>query len=112
MNTARRPNRPGLLDALDRSHVIDGTPDTTERALRRLRADPRTSGPGPGEPEPQPRGSEPELLVDVREGAAPVAVGPADSDLMIQLTRLAKLHRGGLLSDGEFTAAKARLLGG
>jgi len=37
---------------------------------------------------------------------------PVDDDLTEQLERLAQLHRNGQLTDAEFGAAKARLLGG
>jgi len=95
MTPARRSGRPGLLDTVARTSVIDGTLDLTDSAvLRREQA-----------------AAELEVLVDVGDHAPPVAVGPADSDLMTQLTQLAQLHRSGLLSDAEFTAAKAKLLG-
>jgi hypothetical protein len=40
--------------------------------------------------------------------AAPAGAG---DDLMGQLNQLAQLHQGGVLTDAEFTAAKAKLLG-
>jgi hypothetical protein len=40
---------------------------------------------------------------------APRAAGPSMAD---QLNQLADLHKQGLLSDDEFAAAKAKLLGG
>jgi hypothetical protein len=40
--------------------------------------------------------------------AAPPAAGPS---MMDQLNQLADLHKQGVLSDEEFTAAKAKLLG-
>lgn len=44
--------------------------------------------------------------------APPMAAAPAArSDVAGQLERLAGLHTQGVLSDGEFAAAKARLLG-
>jgi len=44
--------------------------------------------------------------------AAPVAAAPAaGSDLMSQLNQLAQLKDAGVLTDEEFTAAKAKLLG-
>jgi len=43
--------------------------------------------------------------------AAPAAA-PASSDLMAQLQQLAQLKEQGILSDEEFTAAKAKLLAG
>jgi Short C-terminal domain len=36
---------------------------------------------------------------------------PADSDVLGQLTRLVQMHDSGALTDDEFSAAKARLLG-
>ncbi len=39
------------------------------------------------------------------------ATGPDGSDTVDQLSQLATMHAKGLLSDSEFTAAKARLLG-
>lgn len=41
--------------------------------------------------------------------AAPAAAGPGD-DLIAQLQRLGSLKEAGVLSDEEFTAAKAKLL--
>lgn len=46
--------------------------------------------------------------------AAPAAPAPAavpDSAMIDQLNQLAALHQQGVLSDEEFTAAKAKLLG-
>ena len=36
---------------------------------------------------------------------------PADSDVLGQLTKLVEMHDSGALTDEEFSAAKARLLG-
>ena len=41
---------------------------------------------------------------------APAAAAPAD-DATSELERLASLHDSGVLSDDEFTAAKAKILG-
>jgi hypothetical protein len=43
--------------------------------------------------------------------AAAAAPAGASSDLMGQLNQLAQLHQAGVLSDEEFAAAKAKLLG-
>jgi hypothetical protein len=42
--------------------------------------------------------------------AAAPAQAPAGDDLMTQLTKLADLKAAGILSEEEFTAAKAKLL--
>lgn len=49
--------------------------------------------------------------VAVAAPPAPPAMGAADTDLVGQLQNLANLHAQGVLSDQEFAAAKAQLLG-
>jgi len=43
--------------------------------------------------------------------AAPAPAAPAADDQTAQLTNLANLHAQGILSDEEFAAAKAKVLG-
>lgn len=43
--------------------------------------------------------------------AAPVEAAPAEDDSMAKLQQLADLHSKGVLSDEEFAAAKAKVLG-
>ena len=44
--------------------------------------------------------------------AAPAPAAPAPGgDLMAQLQQLARMHQAGILSEAEFSAAKAKLLG-
>ena len=42
----------------------------------------------------------------------PAPAAAAGSDLTSQLQQLAQLHNAGVLSDDEFAAAKAKVLGG
>jgi hypothetical protein len=44
-----------------------------------------------------------------QQGSRPQPV--TEADLVAELTQLGRLHRDGVLTDEEFTAAKARLLG-
>lgn len=46
-----------------------------------------------------------------QQAMAAQAPPPADNDLMTQLQQLAQLKDAGVLTDEEFTAAKAKLLG-
>ena len=48
-----------------------------------------------------------------QQQAAPAAPAPepAEADLSTQLTQLAQLHEQGILTDEEFAAKKAQLLG-
>ncbi|MDI1289916.1 MAG: SHOCT domain-containing protein [bacterium] len=49
---------------------------------------------------------------DAQQAAAPPApVAPAEDPAMVQLQNLAQLHTQGILSDEEFAAAKAKILG-
>jgi hypothetical protein len=43
--------------------------------------------------------------------AAPAPAAPAEDDQMAKLQQLADLHTSGVLSDEEFAAAKAKVLG-
>ncbi|MEI6694401.1 MAG: SHOCT domain-containing protein [Actinomycetes bacterium] len=51
--------------------------------------------------------------VQAQQAAAPAApaAAPAADDSMAKLQQLAELHGQGVLSDEEFTAAKAKVLG-
>jgi len=51
------------------------------------------------------------LIKDEVEKKAQPAKIPAGSDLAAEIERLATLHAGGILTDEEFTAAKAKTLG-
>jgi len=54
----------------------------------------------------------PQQEYDAEPAPAPApAVAPAGGDTTEQLAQLAQLHSSGALSDEEFTAAKAKLLG-
>ncbi|MGZ6969977.1 MAG: SHOCT domain-containing protein [Acidimicrobiia bacterium] len=46
-----------------------------------------------------------------QQAAAPVQAAPAEGDLSSELTQLAQLHQQGILTDEEFAAKKAQLLG-
>ena len=55
--------------------------------------------------------AEPEVVyVQAPPGAAPAPAAPAGID-MEQLKQLGELHAAGVLTDEEFAAAKAKLLG-
>jgi len=43
--------------------------------------------------------------------AAPAPAAPAEPDLTAELTKLAQLHTQGILTDDEFAAKKAQILG-
>jgi hypothetical protein len=103
---ARRPvrvGRPGLLETAARTAVVAGTAQAVsgrvarrqqERAVQEQLAPSYEQAPVP---EPVP-------------SAAPAS--PPAAELIDQLERLAVLKGQGILTDEEFAAQKARLLGG
>jgi hypothetical protein len=85
MPLIRRGGRPGLLGTVARTAVIAGTANAVT-ARHQERAQQRA-----------------------QQQAA--AAAPAADDLAAQIQRLGDLHAAGTLTDDEFAAAKARLLG-
>lgn len=99
----QRFGRPGLLGTIARTAVISGTASAVsnrvnrgmaERDVRReteAQAQQQWAAPPPPPPAPAP--------------------APAATDRVAQLTALADLKAQGLLTDEEFAAEKARVLG-
>jgi hypothetical protein len=96
MPLMRRAGRPGLLGTAARTAVVVGTAGAVS-SRRQQRAEQRAQQQAPAEPAPP--------------AAPPAPAAPAADDLTTQLQRLGELHAAGTLTDDEFTAAKARLLG-
>ena len=48
---------------------------------------------------------------DAQQAPPPMAAAPAEDDDSAQLQNLAQLHTQGVLTDEEFAAAKAKILG-
>ncbi|WP_077043122.1 SHOCT domain-containing protein [Rhodococcus sp. MTM3W5.2] len=107
---AGRRGRPGLLGTVARTAVIAGTAQATSNAMNRRS---------------QQKAAEQQAYVDqqaaqqqaayaqqaqAQQVPAPQAA-PAGDDLITKLQQLAQLHQSGALSDEEFAAAKAQLLG-
>ncbi|MFC9894553.1 SHOCT domain-containing protein [Nocardia sp. NPDC127579] len=85
-----RFGRPGLLGAVARTAVITGTASATANAVNRRS---------------QRRAAEEQAY------AAPAPAADSGDDLVSRLDKLGRLHASGALSDAEFAAAKAQLLG-
>lgn len=102
-----RAGRPGLLGTIARTAVVAGTATATSnavnnRAARKRSAEQQTAAPPPAAAAPPPPAY-----------AAPPPPPPpgAPVDLVGKLKELSDLHSAGALSDAEFAAAKAQLLG-
>lgn len=96
MPIRRRVGRPGLLGVAARTAVVTGTASAVQNAGAKRRAAQQQAA-TPAAP----------------QAAAPAAETPAATpkDLVAELSTLATLHQSGALTDEEFAAAKAQLLG-
>lgn len=109
-----RAGRPGLLGTIARTAVVAGTATATSnavnnRAARKRSAEQQTAAPPPAAAAPPP----PAYAAPPPAYAAPPPPPPpgAPVDLVGKLKELSDLHSAGALSDAEFAAAKAQLLG-
>ena len=93
---------PGLLRGIARTAVVAGTATAVSNRVSRRQAD-RWSQQGSAYDEPEPTYAAPP--------PPPPAPAPA-ADPIEQLTQLAALKDQGILTDEEFAAQKAKILGG
>ena len=84
---------PGLLRGMARTAVIAGTATSVSNRVSRRQGQ---------------RWAEQEAAY----APVPAAAAPAPPDTVGQLKELAALHQQGVLTDDEFAAQKAKLLGG
>jgi hypothetical protein len=92
----------GLLRMAARTAVVAGTATAVSGRVARRQA--ARYG------EPSPYGSEPQQYAPEPQQYAPQAPAEED-DATAQLQKLAALHTQGVLTDEEFAAAKAKILG-
>jgi len=114
----RRRGRPGLLGTVARTAVVAGTATATAGAVNRHQqkkvaekeayADQQAAESAPPPQQQQPV-YQPQPVYQAPPPPAPQA--PAEEDMIGKITELAKLRDAGVLSEEEFSAAKAKLLG-
>jgi Short C-terminal domain len=105
----RRVGRPGLLGTAARTAVIAGTAKATTSAMDR-RSQQRAAD-QQAQTEQQAVQAQPPAAPPPSPAPPPAPVQPAGGDdLLAKLTQLGELRQQGLLTDEEFTAAKAKLL--
>ena len=98
-----RAGRPGLLGTIARTAVVAGTATAVSGGMRR-RQDARAEQAAEAQAYEQQQYSPP----------PPAPAGPAGAtvdDVIAQLTQLSALRDKGVLTEQEFAAQKARLLG-
>src|SRR3954447_25472202 len=107
----RRIGRPGLVGTMARTAVVAGTATAVAGSVNRHQAANQQEA-------YEAQAAEQQAMVDQAAAQAaaqvqahqPVAAAP-QVDVVAQLTELANLRAAGVLTDEEFTAAKAQLLG-
>ena len=100
---------PGLLRAVAATAVISGTATATRNAVNRKQADKNVAAYSEAvqHSAPPPQQAPPQQAPPPQKPAA----APPENDLFTQLERLGALHDKGILTDEEFSAEKAKLLG-
>jgi hypothetical protein len=98
---------PGLIGTMARTAVISGTATAVSGNVARRQAA-KAQAQGLGAPAPAP--AEPAAAPPPPPAAEP-ASAPAQADMVAQLRELAALRDDGILTDEEFAAQKARILG-
>ena len=91
---------PGLLRGVARTAVVAGTATAVSNRVSRRQAERWSQQGYYDEPEPAPA-----------PAAPPPPPAPAAADPIEQLTQLAALKQQGILTDEEFAAQKAKILG-
>ncbi|KON74485.1 hypothetical protein M768_00745 [Cellulosimicrobium cellulans F16] len=112
----RRFGRPGLIGTAARTAVIAGTASATAGAVQRRQASRAQQSWEAQQAEAAQEQARIEAAAQqaAAQYAQPAPAAPAaapQDDLLGQLERLGQLHASGVLSDAEFAAAKAKLLG-
>ena len=100
-----RRGRPGLIGMAARTAVVAGTATAVSGNVSRRQAEKQQQE---GEAAAAEQAQAAEQVAPATPEAAPA---PAQDDLTAKLEQLASLHSQGILSDEEFTSAKAKALG-
>ena len=94
----------GLLRGMARTAVIAGTATAVSNRVSRRQAN-RWAQDDQSTYEQQP------TYVEQAPPPPPPPAAPSESDMLDQLTKLGQLHDSGVLTDAEFAAQKAKILG-
>jgi hypothetical protein len=100
---------PGLLRGMARTAVVAGTATAVSNRVSRRQGE-RWARQGEYPYNQQPQYAEPEPQYAPPPAAAPAPAAPA-ADPVQQLKDLAELKNQGIITDAEFVAQKARILG-
>ena len=99
----------GLLRGMARTAVIAGTATAVSNRVSRRQAN-RWAQEDQSTYDQQ-QYAQPQTVYVQAPAPAPAAAAPAENDTLAQLTQLGELHANGVLTDEEFAAQKAKILG-
>ena len=106
----RRMGRPGLAGTMARTAVIAGTATAVSGGVRnRQEASAQQAADAQADQQQQAAAEQAAQAAAAQPPPPPPA--PAGDDMIASLERLGTLHAQGVLTDEEFGAAKAKLLG-
>jgi hypothetical protein len=103
-----RRRRGGLVRTMGRTAVVAGTASAVAGGVSRRQT--RKFNEGQQEDAAAQQSAYDQGLADSQAAAAPAPVDAAP-DPIAQLTQLGQLHEQGVLTDAEFAAQKAKILG-
>lgn len=115
----RRMGRPGLLGTMARTAVVAGTASTVVGATQRRqagkaqdKADAQAAQQAAVESQQQMADMQAQMnAMQAQQQQAQPVPPPGGNDMMAELERLGQLKANGILTDDEFAAAKAKILG-
>ena len=114
----RRMGRPGLVGMAARTAVVAGTATAVSGSVQRHQQEKAQGQYEQQQYEAQQQQAQMNAAAQqavaqqqAAAPAAPAAPAAAEVDIVAELQKLAGLHQQGILSDEEFAAAKAKLLG-
>jgi hypothetical protein len=105
-----RRGRPGLVGTMARTAVISGTATAVSGNVAR-RQHQRAMAPQQAAPQAAPQQATPAPAPPPPPAPAPAPAAAPQDDPIAKLGELANLKAQGLLTEEEFSAAKAKLLG-
>ncbi len=107
--TPGRVGRPGLIGMAARTAVVAGTATAVSgNVQRRQQGKANEQAMAQQEQAAQQAQMEQAAMAQQQQAVEPAAAG---TDVVAELQKLSSLHESGVLSDAEFTSAKAKLLG-
>jgi hypothetical protein len=103
---------PGLLRGVARTAAIAGTATAVSNRVSRRQASRWAEQDGPQYANPRADlAAQSQAQAEAAAAPPPAQTAPAAADPIAQLKELGELHQSGVLTDEEFAAQKAKILG-